>query len=144
MRAPGLSFDRIGILVCLGAGPDYGPGLAFAAADEMHEFLRRRDIAAKLTALLRHGAAIACRICRGAPLLQGRIDPQFGRAVASLNDRLAGFAGRGLIANIDVAITHDGYPFLRSGANAQARGKLRGVRLSRATHVWVHVRRSNH
>ena len=48
--------------------------------------------------------------------LQGRIDPKL---VAPGT------------ANIIVAITHDGCPLLRRAPNAQAQGKLPGVRLSR-------------
>jgi hypothetical protein len=61
--------------------------------------------------------------------LQGRIDPQLvtpGRMF-----RLAGSAGRGFVANVYVATTHDGCPLLRRAPNAQAQGKLHGVRLSR-------------
>jgi hypothetical protein len=79
-------------------------GLAVAASDQLNEFLRRRHIAAKLAALLRHGAANAWGV-------RGRIDPRFGRAGSpTFNYRLTGFAGRGRIANIDVAITHDCCP----------------------------------
>jgi hypothetical protein len=121
MKVSGLPFDRMGIL----AGLQAGSGLALTATDQLHEFLRRRYIAAKFAALLRHRATRAWGMRGGLSLvlcLQGRIDPQFG---------LAGFAGRGVIANIDVATAHDGYPFLRRGHNAQARAKLQGVRLSR-------------
>ena len=121
MKVLGLPFDRIGIL----AGLQAGLGLALTATDQLHEFLRRRYIAAKFAALLRHRATRARRMRWGCSLvlcLQGRIDPQFG---------LAGFAGRGVIANIDVATAHDGYPLLRRGHNAQARAKLRGCSLSR-------------
>ena len=38
--------------------PD-GPGLGLTTTDQMHEFLRRRDIAAKFAALLRHRATKA-------------------------------------------------------------------------------------
>jgi hypothetical protein len=74
----------------------------------MQEFLRRGDVAAKFAALLRHGATT--------PFLQGRVDPQFGRA--DISRRLAGFAGRGFIANVDVAIAHDCDPLLRRFHNA--------------------------
>ena len=50
MRASGLPFDRTGILAGLQAGFD----LSLTATDQLHEFLRRRDIAAKFAALLRH------------------------------------------------------------------------------------------
>jgi len=119
-----LLFDSTGVLAGLQAGRD----LAVAASDQMHEFLRRRYVAAKFAALLRHCATKA----RGFsfPLcLQGRVDPQFGRADTSrqiFNRRLAGFAGRGFIANIDVAIDHDCYPLLRRVHNAQAGAKLHG------------------
>jgi hypothetical protein len=36
----------------------------------------------------------------------------------TLNDRLAGFAGRGGIANFNVAIAHDCHPLLKSDHNA--------------------------
>ena len=110
MRALGLPFDRIGILAGLQAGPD----LSLTATDQLHEFLRRRHIAAKFAALLRHRTTKACRMLWGfRPVicLQGRIDPQLvtpGRMF-----RLAGSAGRGLVANVYVATTHDGCPLLR-------------------------------
>ena len=64
------------------------------------------------------------------PVFREEFDPQFGSADRIFYRRLAGFAGRGFIANIDVAIAHDCYPLLRNFHNAQARGKLHGVRLS--------------
>jgi len=44
---------------------------------------------------------------------------------------LAGFAGRGCVADTYVAIAHDGYPLLRRNTNAQAHTKLHGVPLMR-------------
>lgn len=134
MNVSGLPLERIGILTGLHTRSD----LAVAASDQTHEFLRRGYIAAKFAALLRHGTTNAhgmtlLRILL-ALCLQGRVDPQFGRAVAPrqiFNHRLAGFAGRGFIANTNVVIAHDCYPLLRRGHNAHARGKLHGVRLSR-------------
>ena len=124
MSASGLPFDRIGILA--------GLHLPLTATDQMHEFLRRRHIAAKFAALLRHRTTKACRMLWGfRPVicLQGRIDPQLitpGRMF-----RLAGFAGRGFVANVYVATTHDGCPLLRSAPNAQAQGKVAKCWLSR-------------
>ena len=129
MRASVLPFDRIGRLAGFQAGSVH---LALAATDQMDEFLRRRHIAAKFAALMRHRTTKACRMLWGfRPVicLQGRIDPQLvtpGRMF-----RLAGSAGRGFVANVYVATTHDGCPLLRRAPNAQAHGKLHGVRLSR-------------
>ncbi|MEH2517089.1 hypothetical protein V1279_002662 [Bradyrhizobium sp. AZCC 1610] len=138
MRASGLPFDRIGILAGLQAGSD----LAVTATDQLHEFLRRRHVAAKFAALLRHRTTKACGSFPLAPCLQGRIDPQFGAVTHRriFNRRLAGFAGRGCTANIVVATTHDCHPLLRRGHNAQAlrrghnaqaRARLHGIRVSR-------------
>jgi hypothetical protein len=41
-----------------------------------------------------------------------------------LNDGLSGFAGRGFIANIDVATAHDCYPLLKVDHNAQLPTKV--------------------
>jgi len=94
--------------------------------------LRHRFIAATaVAALLQHRAA------NGGPLCFQRIwflDPPPGSTVApsqSLNDWRAGFAGRGFVANIDVAIAHDCDPLLRSDFNANCQEKLHGVWLSR-------------
>ena len=103
IRLAGLPFDRIGILADLRRR-----GLALAASDQLNEFLRCRNIAAKLAALLRHGATNA----RG---VRGRIDPPFGRA---------GFAGRGCIANIEVAITHDCCPLFEEGRQRASSRKV--------------------
>jgi hypothetical protein len=63
-----------------------GLGLGFAAAYQLQQFLRRRLVAVTaVAALLRHRAAAFCRFRSG----------------------LTRFAGRGLIANIDVATAHD-------------------------------------
>ena len=99
-----LPFDLIGILAGLRAGVD----LSVAAADQVHELLRRRDIAAEFAALLRHRATKAHRIRRAFVWR-------------------AGFAGRRCTANIVVAIRHDGHPLLRKSQNARARAKLRGT-----------------
>jgi hypothetical protein len=85
---------------------------------------------------MRHGATKTrgCRRWPFAACFPGRVDPQFGRAVTPgtpgriTNRRLAGFAGRGFIANIGVAIAHDCYPSMRRNCNAHARGKFRGIR----------------
>ena len=60
-----------------------------------------------VAALLRHRATKAAGSC-----LQGFLDPRLGEPSipAKRSHRLAGFAGRGCIANIDVAIAHDCYP----------------------------------
>lgn len=125
-RAPGSPFASIGIL----AGLRAATVLVVAAADQMHELLRRRDIAAKFAALLRHRAAHACGLRRASSLMPGlheRIDPRFGAVTCRqlFNRRLACFAGRRCTANIDVAMTHDGCPLLMKGLNARARAKLR-------------------
>jgi hypothetical protein len=55
-------------------------------------------------------------------LFAGFIDRRLGRSITPnqpLDDRLVGAAGRGLIANIDVAIAHDGHPLLEVRHNAQ-------------------------
>jgi hypothetical protein len=41
-----------------------------------------------------------------------------------VNYRVAGFAGRSLFANVDVAIAHDCYPLLKSHHNAQLLRKV--------------------
>jgi hypothetical protein len=88
MTTSGLPLDRIGIW----AGLRAGSGLALAASDQTNEFLRRRDIAAKFAALLRHRATKAHGMFWGfCPALRRR----------------TGFAGRGRTANIDVATAHD-------------------------------------
>jgi hypothetical protein len=87
----------------------------------LDEFLRRR-FAAAVAALLRHRAANP--FCfRGI----WSVDPQLGRAVShsqTFGDRTARFAGRGFIANIDVAIAHDCYPLLESDHNAELPRKV--------------------
>ena len=88
MATSGLPLDRIGIWADLPAGF----GLAFTAPDQMNEFLRRRNIAAKFAALLRHRATKA----------HGML-PSFSLALY----RRTGFAGRGRTANVDVATAHD-------------------------------------
>jgi hypothetical protein len=78
----------------------------------VHEFLRGRFVAATAIAVLqRHGATNLDRL-----FLPGIwiVDPQRERAVTprqTFNDPLAAFAGRGFLANIDVAIAHDKNPF---------------------------------
>jgi hypothetical protein len=77
--------------------------------------LRGRFIAAAaVAALLRHRAA-DFRPFRFHRVLQRTfsVDPRFGR-----------FAGRGFIANIDVAIGHDWNPLLRFDHNAQLPKKV--------------------
>jgi hypothetical protein len=90
--------------------------LGLAAAHQLHEFLRGRLIpATDVAALLRHRATNLGRF------------PLFGRAVTlrhTLNYRPAGFAGRGFIANIDVALSHDCYPLLNLHHNAQPLRKV--------------------
>jgi hypothetical protein len=78
----------------------------------LQQFLRRRLVAATaVAALLRHGGAESRRF----------------------RSRLARFAGRGLIANIDVAIAHDCYPLLKLFDNARLPQKVaRGSIESRA------------
>jgi hypothetical protein len=73
----------------------------------LHEFLRRRLVAATIVAaLLRHRATNSALPCfEGIVLLAVALCHAF-------HDRLAGFAGRGFIANINVAIAHDCYPLL--------------------------------
>jgi hypothetical protein len=74
------------------------PGLGIAVAHQLHQLLRRRLIAAAAIAvLLRHRAT----------------NPW------PLRFRRAGFAGRGFVANIAVAIAHDCYPLLKLNHNAQ-------------------------
>jgi hypothetical protein len=85
----------------------------FAAAHQMKQLLRGRVIAT-VAALLCHRAADnrACGLRRF-----WLIDPQFRSAVTpnqTLNDRLASFAGRSFIANVDVASAHGRYPPLKS------------------------------
>ena len=120
MKASGLPFDRIGRLAGFQAGSVH---LALAATDQMDEFLRRRHIAAKFAALLRHRTTKACRMLWGfrpAICLQGRIDPHTpGRMF-----RLAGSAGRGFVANVYVATTHDDYPLLRKGSQRTSTRKV--------------------
>jgi hypothetical protein len=133
MSVSGLPFGRIGILAGLQAGPD----LALTATDQVHEFLRRRHIAAKFAALLRHRATRAHRMLWGfssglslgfslALSLQGRIDPLSGTITPrqTVNHRPAGFTGRGCTANIVVATTHDGYPLLRKGSQRTSTRKV--------------------
>lgn len=79
-------------------------GLGLTAAYQLHEFLRSRSVAA-VALLLRHGAT----------------NP------GPLRFRLTWFAGRGFLANIDVAIAHDDYPLLKVRHNAQRCEKLHGV-----------------
>jgi hypothetical protein len=104
-----LPLRRIGA----GADPRLGAGFGVAAAHQVHEFLRRRLIAATaVAALLRH-----CDTNPWPFFLQGIwfVDPQLGTTVGlrqTPNNRLAGLAGRGFIANIDVAIAHDENPLL--------------------------------
>jgi hypothetical protein len=73
--------------------------------------------------LLGHRAGNLRLLC-----LDGFVDPQFRSAVKSRGtfiNLLAGFAGRGFIANIDVAIAHDCYPSLDlNDDNAQRLGKV--------------------
>ena len=52
-------------------------------------------------------------------------------------NRLAGFAGRGLVANTDVAIAHDGYPLLKRDNNAQRTHKV--ARHDASWHGWFDV-----
>jgi hypothetical protein len=91
----------------------------------LNELLRSRFIAASVvTALLRHGATHP-----GSLGFQGVwfVDPQLGRAITprhTFNNRLAGFAGRGFIANIDVAIAHDCHPLWKLRHNAQLPRKV--------------------
>src|SRR5450631_1118357 len=110
------------------ANPWFGPGLGIAVAHELHEFLRSRLVAAAaVAALLRHRAANP--FCfRGIWL----VDPQLGRAFSHSQifaDRLAGFAGRVFLANIDVAIAHDCYPLLVSDTILNCPEKLHSVPL---------------
>src|SRR4051794_35554921 len=74
------------------AGPGFDTDLGVAAAHEVHQLLRRRDIAVVAeAALLRHGPAI------GLPCLHLLRIARLGPAASLhlLNNRLAGFTGRG-------------------------------------------------
>ena len=105
------------------ADPWLGSGIGIAAAHQLHEFLRSRLVAA-VAALLRHRAANLRALGFQRILF---VDPRLGRAVTSgqtVEDRLAGFAGRGFIANIDVAIAHDWNPWLSWDHNAQLPRKV--------------------
>jgi hypothetical protein len=88
----------------------------------VHEFLRGRFVAATAIAVLqRHGATNLDRLFRPRIWI---VDPQRERAVTprqTFNDPLAAFAGRGFLANIDVAIAHDKNPF---EYNTQLFGKV--------------------
>jgi hypothetical protein len=76
---------------------------------------------AAVAALLRHGAANSVlQLFRG--LFAAR--PGSGVAPDRALGRLAGFAGRGLIANIDVVSAHDQNPLLKLDHNAQRPGKV--------------------
>jgi hypothetical protein len=100
------------------ADPWLGPGFGVAAADQSHEFLRCRYVAA-VAALLRHRTTNPYPFCFQGILV---VDPRFERAVTPsqvLNDRLSGLAGRGFIANIGGATAHDCHPLLKLGHNAQ-------------------------
>jgi hypothetical protein len=74
----------------------------------MDEFLRRR-LVAEVATLLRH---------RGRNPRPFRLE-----GIWSVDPQLAGLAGRGFIANIDVAIAHDKNPLLPD-YNAQLPGKV--------------------
>jgi len=72
------------------------------------------------TALLGHRATILWLRC-----LHLLSNPLPGRAATThLHNRLTGIAGRGLAANVIVAIAHDCDPLLMSGHNAQAPSRL--------------------
>jgi hypothetical protein len=80
--------------------------------------------AAAVAALLRHRGTNPGPLGFGCNRL---VDPPLGRTVALchlLNYGLAGFAGRGFIANIDAAIAHDCYPLLKLHHNAQLLRKV--------------------
>jgi hypothetical protein len=102
--------------------------------------LRHRFIAATaVAALLQHRAANL-----GPLRFQGIgfVDPQLGSIVTpsqSLNDWRAGFAGRGFIANIDVAIAHDCYPLLNLLQRQLPRKVARGLIGSAAPQFWFTV-----
>jgi hypothetical protein len=89
------------------ADPWFGPGLGIVTTHEVHEFLWNRTVA---------GTAFIALLCHRTanPL------PRLARARTrqTLNDRLAGFAGRGGIANFIVAIAHDCHPLSTSDHNA--------------------------
>jgi hypothetical protein len=79
---------------------------------EVHEFLWNRQVAgAAFIALLRHRPADP--LPRLARLPQRDVGTR-----QTLNDWLAGFAGRGGVANLNVAIAHDCHPLLKSDHNA--------------------------
>jgi hypothetical protein len=96
------------------------PRLGIAATHQSHEFLGGRLVTAPVVAaLLRHRA--------GNPRPFGPkgiwlVDPRGGPR--SFNRQLAGFAGRVIIANIDVAITHDCHPLLEVRHNARLHRKV--------------------
>jgi hypothetical protein len=100
-------------------------GFRIPEAHQLHEFLRSRLVApAAVAALLRHRATNPWPLGFRCNRL---VDPPLGSAVALchlLDYRLAGFAGRGFIANIDVAIAHDYYPLLKLHHNAQLLRKV--------------------
>ena len=78
---------------------------------------------AAVPALLRHGATNPDPFSfRGSYL----VDPRLGgnAACGQTLDRLSGFAGRGFIANIDVAIAHEQNPLQMLRHNAQLNGKV--------------------
>lgn len=92
------------------ADPGIGPGRRVAITHQLHEFLRRRFMAA-VAALLRHGA--------GNPV-------QYffrGLFVARARSGLTRRAGRGF-ASIDVVTAHDQNPLLKLNDNAQLPGKV--------------------
>ncbi|MGC2809248.1 MAG: hypothetical protein WA303_02595 [Bradyrhizobium sp.] len=82
------------------------------ATHEVHEFLWDRLVA---------GTAFIALLCHRTtdPLPRfARLRQSGVRTRQTLNDRLAGFAGRGGIANFNVAIAHDCHPLLKSDHNA--------------------------
>ena len=120
------------------AGPDRGriPGsvLGLVTTHEVHEFLWNRQVAAaSFIALLPHRTVDP--LPRFARLPQSNV-----RTRQTLNDWLAGVAGRGDIANFNVAIAHDCHPLLKSDHNAQPPLKVASARVSRRSPDLVQSR----
>jgi hypothetical protein len=92
---------------------------------EVHESLWNRTVA---------GTAFITLLChRTADALPrfARLPQSGARTRQTLNDWLAGFAGRGGIANFNVAIAHDCHPLLKSDHNALPPLKVASARVSR-------------
>src|SRR3954470_4823328 len=80
--------------------PRFSRDLGVAEPHKLHQLLRCGLIAVEAKAsLLRHRPTISGRRC-----LHLLVDPRFRRAAAHLHGRLTGVAGRGLAANVVVAI----------------------------------------